>query len=300
MTVRFDVAGDGIDGETLSPCLEPIRSVPGVPGPLADPRAAHLDAVPVLGSPGGPDQGSIEKLAALACRLAAARERDRRREVDPIRTPRRAPGGVLRVPRGGPAYSEDAFMARPARVTHVDGTGASGTSGGHASSRAAFDAVCDEFGLARDRAPIDVAASSLVTRPWEYDVVVAESPFGDVLSALGTALVGGPGRVPVADVGDEHAVFGTRGGGERGGGGPGITAGRGGLAPVATFLAGAMMLDRLGERRGSAAARDAGARLRAAVDAACADGKLAAAAARGARADAAAVADAVRDRLIRG
>ena len=38
-------------------------------------------------------------------------------------------------------------------------------------------------------------------------MLVTENMFGDILSDLGAALMGGMGMAPSADVGDEHAVF---------------------------------------------------------------------------------------------
>jgi 3-isopropylmalate dehydrogenase len=100
------------------------------------------------------------------------------------------------------------------------------------------------------------------------DVIVTENMFGDILSDLGAGLVGGMGMAPSADVGDRHAVFqpihGTA---------PDI-AGQGIANPVAAILAAAMMLDWLGRRHSSSAARQAAERIEAAVGAALARGAL--------------------------
>jgi 3-isopropylmalate dehydrogenase len=91
-----------------------------------------------------------------------------------------------------------------------------------------------------DCAYVDATALRLVRAPWEFDVLVTENMFGDILSDLGAALLGGMGMAPSADIGDRHAVFqpchGTA---------PDI-AGRGLANPAAMFLSAAMMLDWLG------------------------------------------------------
>ncbi len=47
----------------------------------------------------------------------------------------------------------------------------------------------------------------MVRRPWDFDVLVTENMFGDILSDLGAGLMGGMGLAPSADIGDKHAVF---------------------------------------------------------------------------------------------
>ena len=47
----------------------------------------------------------------------------------------------------------------------------------------------------------------LVRRPWDFDVMVMENMFGDILSDLTAGLIGGMGMAPSADIGDGHAVF---------------------------------------------------------------------------------------------
>jgi 3-isopropylmalate dehydrogenase len=84
---------------------------------------------------------------------------------------------------------------------------------------------------------VDAAALFLFRRPQSFDVLVTENLFGDILSDLAAAIVGGMGMAPSADVGPETAVFqpchGTA---------PDI-AGRGIANPVAMLLSAGMMLD---------------------------------------------------------
>jgi len=113
---------------------------------------------------------------------------------------------------------------------------------------------------------IDACSAALVRRPWDFDVLVTENMFGDILSDLAAGLVGGMGMAPSADIGDRHAVFqpchGTA---------PDIM-GTGRANPAAMILSAAMMLDWLAERHDHAAAGDAGRRIEQAVDRAFATG----------------------------
>ena len=54
---------------------------------------------------------------------------------------------------------------------------------------------------------VDAMALNLVKRPWDFDVLVTENMFGDILSDLGAALMGGMGLAPSGDIGSTHAVF---------------------------------------------------------------------------------------------
>ena len=54
---------------------------------------------------------------------------------------------------------------------------------------------------------VDAQALDLIRRPWEFDVLVMENMFGDIISDLAGGLVGGMGMAACAEVGDEHALF---------------------------------------------------------------------------------------------
>ena len=115
--------------------------------------------------------------------------------------------------------------------------------------RQVFDEVAIEFpGVHTDRVYVDAAALFLVQRPEMFDVIVTENMFGDILSDLAAALVGGMGMAPSADIGERYAVFQPSHGSA-----PDI-AGKGIANPVATILSAAMMLEWLNtsaSRRGS-------------------------------------------------
>ena len=108
--------------------------------------------------------------------------------------------------------------------------------------RRIFDEIAAQFAdVEAEHVYVDAAALYLVQRPERFDVLVTENMFGDILSDLGAAVVGGMGLAPSADVGERHAVFQPSHGSA-----PDI-AGRGVANPVATILSAAMMLEWLGE-----------------------------------------------------
>jgi 3-isopropylmalate dehydrogenase len=121
-------------------------------------------------------------------------------------------------------------------------------------------------GVAAEHIYIDACAAALVRRPWDFDVLVTENMFGDILSDLTAGLIGGMGMAPSADIGDRHAVFqpchGTA---------PDIM-GKGLANPTAMILSAAMMLDWLADRHDHAPAAEAARRIERAVDAAFAQG----------------------------
>lgn len=85
-------------------------------------------------------------------------------------------------------------------------------------------------------------ALNLVRQPWNYDVIVTENMFGDILSDLGAGLIGRMGMTPSGDVGDDHALFQPAHSSA-----PDI-AGKGKANPTAMILSAAMMLEWIGER----------------------------------------------------
>lgn len=54
---------------------------------------------------------------------------------------------------------------------------------------------------------IDNMTMQLIQRPQSFDVIVTENLYGDILSDLCAALVGGLGVAPGANIGDEYAVY---------------------------------------------------------------------------------------------
>ncbi len=92
--------------------------------------------------------------------------------------------------------------------------------------------------VALDHLLVDNAAMQLVSRPVEFDVILTENLFGDILSDESAMLTGSLGMLPSASLGEAGApglfepVHGSA---------PDI-AGRGIANPLATFLSTAMML----------------------------------------------------------
>jgi len=117
-----------------------------------------------------------------------------------------------------------------------------------------------------DHAYVDATALWFVTKPWEFDVLVTENMFGDILSDLGAGLMGGLGVAPSADIGARHAVFQPCHGSA-----PDI-AGQGVANPMAMILSAAMMLDWLGREHATPQLREDATRLEAAVEAVIAAG----------------------------
>lgn len=88
---------------------------------------------------------------------------------------------------------------------------------------------------------VDNMAMQLVMNPHQFDVIVTTNLFGDILSDLCSGLVGGLGLAPGANIGYGVGLFEAVHGSA-----PDI-AGRNLANPSALALAGAMMLDYLGE-----------------------------------------------------
>lgn len=89
---------------------------------------------------------------------------------------------------------------------------------------------------------VDNMCMQLVMKPQQFDVIVTENLYGDILSDLAAGLVGGLGLVPGANIGKDAAIFEAVHGSA-----PDI-AGKGVANPIAMILSGAMLLDYIGER----------------------------------------------------
>lgn len=146
----------------------------------------------------------------------------------------------------------------PGKVTCVD---KANVFRAFAFFREMFDAEAAKHDdITADHAYVDATALWMVQKPWNFDVMVTENMFGDILSDLGAGLMGGLGLAPSADIGLEHAVFQPCHGSA-----PDI-AGKGLANPFAMILSAAMMLDWLGIKHDNAAMRSDGTRLREAVE----------------------------------
>ena len=88
---------------------------------------------------------------------------------------------------------------------------------------------------------IDNACMQLVMRPEQFDVMVLENLYGDIVSDLCAGLIGGLGLAPGANIGEQGAVFEAVHGSA-----PDI-AGQGIANPTAIMMSAFMMLRHIGE-----------------------------------------------------
>ena len=93
---------------------------------------------------------------------------------------------------------------------------------------------------------VDNTCMQLVMNPYQYDVILTENLYGDILSDLCSAFVGGLGLVPGANLGHECAVFEAVHGSA-----PDI-AGQDKANPTALLQSAVLMLDHLDARETSA------------------------------------------------
>ena len=108
---------------------------------------------------------------------------------------------------------------------------------------------------------VDNACMQLVINPDQFDVMLLENLYGDIMSDLGAGLVGGLGVVPGANIGEDMAVFEAVHGSA-----PSI-AGRGIANPTALIQTSVLMLKYLGER-------EAADRIQSALEKILAEGKF--------------------------
>ncbi|MEZ4425522.1 MAG: isocitrate/isopropylmalate family dehydrogenase [Gemmatimonadota bacterium] len=98
---------------------------------------------------------------------------------------------------------------------------------------------------------IDATAMHLVMDPHQFDVLVMENMFGDIVSDLMAGLIGGLGMAPAGNIGKDVAVFEAVHGSA-----PDI-AGKGVANPTALTLAGCMLLDHIGDTESATRIRSA-------------------------------------------
>lgn len=98
---------------------------------------------------------------------------------------------------------------------------------------------------------VDNACMQLVTKPQQFEVIVTENLYGDILSDLCAGLVGGLGVVPGANIGDKAAIFEAVHGSA-----PDI-AGQNKANPTALLQSAVMMLEHIGENQKAAAIMNA-------------------------------------------
>jgi 3-isopropylmalate dehydrogenase len=224
--------------------IRPVRSLPGVPATLAG--GTPIDYVVV--------RENVEGLYA-----SRAGGTNVRGEV--------ATDTIVITANGTRKICEIAFgLARKRHGRPLDGrrmvtcVDKANVLSSYAFFRSVFDRVADaSTDVERDHVYVDAMTAFQVQRPDHFDVVVAENMFGDIISDLAAATVGGLGLAASADVGHEHGMFQPAHGSA-----PDI-AGQDRANPTAMVLSTAMMLDWLGERHDDPAALEAAAKIDAAT-----------------------------------
>ena len=156
------------------------------------------------------------------------------------------PTQVERVARRG----FDIAMNRRRKLTSVDKANVLETS--RMWRRVVRQVSSDYPDVELEEILVDNAAMQLATEPEQFDVILAENMFGDILSDLAAAVTGGLGLAPSASLGDRpgglfEPVHGSA---------PDI-AGQGHANPAAMLRTVALMLDLAFQRREEAKALEA-------------------------------------------
>lgn len=228
--------------------VRPVKAYPNAPQRLADPRAANIDFIILRESTeglffsaaahGGGEVIDDTEARDILCITRATTEKLHRFAFR-LAQRRKSRGGL-------------------GKVTCVD---KSNVFQSMAFFRKIFDEIRPEFqDVAHEYAYVDAQALNLIRQPWEYDVLVMENMFGDILSDLGGGLVGGMGMAACAEIGDEHGLFQPAHGTA-----PDIM-GQDKANPLAAVLSGALMLDYLAEKLDAEAYAEAAELINTAVE----------------------------------
>jgi 3-isopropylmalate dehydrogenase len=233
--------------------MRPIKLYPGVPSPLKIPSGQVIDYVIFR-----------ENTEGLFASLGGGSKVGEELAVDTLVITRR---GTERIVRRAFETCRARDRGAPAdgvrRVTCVD---KANVFRSYAFFRQVFPETARDFPDVRtDFAYVDAMTMYAIQSPARYDVIVLENMFGDILSDLGAATVGGLGMAPSGDVGDRYALFQPSHGSA-----PDI-AGRGTANPMAAILSAGLMCRWLGQQHDDAAVTRAAARIDAAVAAAVSD-----------------------------
>lgn len=105
--------------------------------------------------------------------------------------------------------------------------------------------------MAFDEILVDNMAMQLVINPKQFDVIVTQNLYGDILSDLMAGLIGGLGIIPGANIGEDVAIFEAVHGSA-----PDIT-GQGVANPTALILSACLMLEHIGQVEAAAQIRSA-------------------------------------------
>ena len=114
-----------------------------------------------------------------------------------------------------------------------------------------YDVAKKHPDISADAVYVDAMSLYMVQNPWDFDVLVMENQFGDILSDLGAGIVGGLGLGPSGEIGENHALF------QPSHGTAPTIAGKNIANPLATILSAGMMLEWLGDQNDDAVALEA-------------------------------------------
>ncbi|MFC4335591.1 3-isopropylmalate dehydrogenase [Salininema proteolyticum] len=217
--------------------LRPSRLYPGVKSPLADAKPGEVDFVVVREGTEGLYAGAGGSLhKGTAAEIATEESLNTRY-------------GVERVIR-------DAFeraRSRRGKLTLVHKTNVLTHAGG--LWKQAFDEVSEDYrDIATDYQHVDAAAMFMVTKPSDYDVVVTDNLFGDIITDIAAAVTGGIGLASSGCVNPDRShpsmfepVHGSA---------PDI-AGQGVADPLAAIGSVSLLLEHLGEPKSAAVVQEA-------------------------------------------
>jgi 3-isopropylmalate dehydrogenase len=166
-------------------------------------------------------------------REEASAERGDRRAVD---TMPYAEAEIERIVR----LAFDLARTRRRRVTSVDKANVLATS--RLWRRVADEVKVDYPDVTLSHQLVDSCAMLLVRRPADFDVIVTENLFGDILSDEAAVLAGSLGMVPSASLGERRTAHGTFGLYEPIHGSAPDIAGQDRANPIGTILSAAMLL----------------------------------------------------------
>jgi len=248
-----------VDGTEISPHLRlrdryqlyagirPVRAYPNAPQRLQDPRAANIDMVIVRESTEG-----LFYTAAVHNRCPVEND-DEVQDVMRITRPttERLHHAAFRLARKRQA------RGKKGKVTCVDKANVFKSM---AFFRKIFNEVAPQYeDVETGYNYVDAQALDFVRHPWEFDVLVMENIFGDILSDLAGGLVGGMGMAACGEIGESHGLFqGAHGSA------PDIM-GQNKANPLAAILSGGLMLDYLADKSQTTALSDAAQIIDAAV-----------------------------------
>ncbi|WP_448033566.1 isocitrate/isopropylmalate dehydrogenase family protein [Bradyrhizobium liaoningense] len=224
--------------------VRPARLIPGVPSPIVGADRRGIDLVVI--------RESTEGLFASMGKGVVTHEDARETMVITRKTSERLFEFSFRLAERRRA------RGKPGMLTCVD---KANVFKAFAFFRGIFDEIARKHPEVKtERLYVDACSAMLVKRPWDFDVMVMENMFGDIVSDITASLIGGLGMAPSADIGDKYAVFqpchGTA---------PDIM-GQGKANPTGMILSAAMMLDWLADKHGVESAAEAGETIERAVD----------------------------------